>query len=171
LAITPSISVSQSAITPANVTVTDTSSGSYGTITQRRIYVSDANGSFLTGDGTVTYTEWPLANISITLSILTQSTAANIRVVWLDVSDVIINDINANYPLSEFSKQFFFYLVQLQGLTPGIIQDANYSGNLAILWGNIVGGDNAVTYGNDIAGAQNCYNRATYMQTHQNDYF
>lgn len=171
MAIVASISVAQSAITPASVTVTDTSTGTYGTITKRRIYVSDANGEFLTGDGTVDYDEWALADLSITLSILDQDTAANIRVTWLTALDAIVDDINANYPLSEFGKQFFFQLVSAQGLTPGIYQDSNYSGNLAIFWSNIVAGDNAVSYGNSLSAAQNCYNRETYMQQNQSSYF
>lgn len=171
MAITPSFSVSQSAITPQNVTVTDTSTGVYGTITQRVIYVSDAGGAYLTGNGTINYTAWPLADTSITLSILTQDIAANIRVDWLDVSNVIVNTLNNNYPLSEYGKQFLFYLVQLQGLTPGVVQDSNYSGNIALFWTNVIGGDNAVTYGNDLSGAQNCYNRETNMRLNQSMYF
>ena len=171
MAIAPSISVSQSAITPASVTVTDTSTGTYGTITKRRIYVSDANGEYLTGDGTVDYDDWALADLSITLTILEEDTAANIRVDWLTVTNVVVDTLNANYPLSQFGKQFFFQLVSAQGLTPGIYQDANYSGNVAIFWANIVAGDNAVTYGNSISAAQNCYNREIEMMNNQSFYF
>lgn len=171
MAIVPSISVSQSAGTPQNVTVTDTSSGSYGTITKRRIFMSDCLGNYFTGNGVVNYDDWALANTSVTLTTLTQNTAANILVQWLDNADVVINEYNNNYPLSQFGKQFFFYLVQLQGLTPGVYQDTNYSGNLALFWANIVGGDNAVTIGNDLSGAQNCYNRATFMQLNESSFF
>ena len=172
MAITASFSVSQSSITPENVTVTDTSTGTYGTITNRRIYLQDAYGNYLTGNGTtIDYTDWPLANSSITLSVLTQDTAANIRVDWLDSSNTVINTENDNYPLSEFGHQFFFYLVQLQGLTPGIYQDSNYSGNLALFWSNVVAGDNAVSRGNDLSGAQNCYNREINMMNNQADFF
>lgn len=166
-----SISVSQSAATPQNVTVTDTSTGLPGTITQRRIYLSDYAGNYLTGDGTVDYDEWALADLSITLSVLTNNIAANIRVDWLDVSNVVIDTYNNNYPLSQFGKNFLFYLVQQQGLTPGIYQDSNYSGNLALFWTNIIAGDNAVTYGNSLSAAQNCYDRANEMQDNENIYF
>lgn len=171
MAIVASFTVSQSAITPQNVTIVDTSSGSYGTITQRRIYLSISTGEYLTGNGSVNYTEWPLANLNITLSILTQDIAGNIKIDWCDVNGDVVNSSNANYPLSQFGKQFFFYLVQLQGLTPGVYQDSNYSGNLALFWSNIVGGDNAVTYGNSISAAQNCYNREIEMQQNQQKYF
>jgi hypothetical protein len=168
---TPAFTVSQSSITPQNVTVTDTSTSVTGSITQRRIYVQDAYGNYLTGDGTINYDAWALANPSITLDILTEDTAANIKVDWLNVSNVVVETLNDNYPFSKFGKQFFFYLVQLQGLTPGVYQDSNYSGNLAIFWSNVVAGDNAVTDGNDISGAQNCYNRANEMRLHENKYF
>jgi len=171
MAIVASFSVSQSAIVPENIVVTDTSTGDYDTITKRRVYVQNAYGEYLTGDGSVDYDEWALVDTSITLDVLTQDTAANIKVEWLTAGNVVVDTENDNYPLSQFGKQFFFYLVQLQGLTPGVYQDTNYSGNLAIFWSNIVGGDNAVTYGNDIAGAQNCYNREIQMQQNESLYF
>lgn len=170
-AFVPSFSVSQSAITPAAVTITDTSTGDLGTITQRRIYLSDCNGTYLTGDGTVNYDAWALADASITLTVLQNDLAANIKVEWLDASDVVVTSLNNNYPLSQFGKQFFYYLVQLQGLKPSVYQDTNYSGSLALFWTNIKAGDNAVTYGNDIAAAQNCYNREIYMMQNQNIFF
>lgn len=166
-----SITVAQSAITPESFTVTDTSTNVTGTITKRRIYVQDAQGNYLTGNGTVDYDDWALINLSITLSFLTGNTAVNIRVDWLTSLDVVVETLNANYGLSQFGKQFLFYLVQLQGLTPGIYQDSNYSGNIALLWTNIVGGDNAITYGNSLSAAQNCYNRADYMQQNQASFF
>ena len=168
---TPAFTVSQSAISPQNFTVTDTSLNITGTITQRRLYVQDSQGNYLTGDGSVDYDAWPLANTSITPTFLTGNTAVNIRVDWLNVSNAVVETLNANYGLSQFGKQFLFYLVQLQGLTPGVYQDSNYSGNLALLWTNIIGGDNAITYGNSLAAAQNCYNRANEMENNQSYYF
>lgn len=167
----PAFTVSQSAITPQNFTVTDTSSGSLGTITQRRIYVQDAYGNYLTGNGTVNYDEWILANSTITLDVLTEDLAVDILVEWLNVSDVIVNSLDNTYPLSEFNKQFFYYLIQNLGLKPETYQDTNYSGNLSIFWANVVAGINAVTYGNDIAAAQNCFSRATFMRLNENIYF
>lgn len=166
-----SFTVSQSALSPNTITVTDTSTSVPVSVTQRRIFVRDAYGVYLTGDGTINYTEWNYADSSIDLAILTQDTAANILMQLLDVNNVVVDEVNDNYPLSQFGKQFLFYLVQLQGLTPGIYQDSNYSGNLALFWTNIIAGDNAVIFGNDLAGAQNCYNRETEMRLNENKYF
>ena len=166
-----SILVSQSASTPSSLTVTDNSTGLSGTITQRRVYVSNAYGEFLTGDGVVNYTEWALAEASIVLDILTEDIGALIKVEWLNVSNVVVDEVENTYPLAEYNKQFLYYLAGLQGLTPGVYQDSNYSGNVAIFWTNIIAGINAVEYGNDIAACQNCFNRATQMRLEQNFYF
>ncbi len=166
-----SILVSQSASTPSSLTVTDNSTGLSGTITQRRVYVSNAYGEFLTGDGVVNYTEWALAEASIVLDILTEDIGALIKVEWLNVSNVVVDEVENTYPLAEYNQQFLYYLLGLQGLTPGVYQDSNYSGNIAIFWTNIIAGINAVEYGNDIAACQNCFNRATQMRLEQNFYF
>lgn len=166
-----SFSVSQSALTPSSFTVTDTSTSLPGNITQRRIFVSDASGNYLTGNGTINYNAWALADLSIILNILTNSTAVLIKVQWLDVSNVVVSELENTYGLSQIDKQFFYYLLQLQGLTPGIYQDSNYSGNLALYWSNIIGGDNAILYGNDLSASQNCYNRCTEMRNNQAKYF
>ena len=171
MALSPAFTVSQSAITPSSVTVTDTSTGSDVTITQRRITIRMGDGTYLTGDGTVNYTAWPLADGSITLDILTQDSAVNILVQWLDVSDAIVTQLNNNYPLCEFGKQFFYYLIQLQGLSPNMYQDLTYSGNLATFWATLNGGINAVEDGNDIAAGQACFNIETNMQQNQLYFF
>lgn len=168
---TPNFTVSQSAITPAAITVTDTSTSVTGTIVARRLYVSDAQGEFLTGNDSVDYDTWPLADLSITESLLSQSTAANIRIDWVNISGGVVETLNANYPLSQFSKQFAYYLLQNLGLKPGTLMDTNYAANLGALWAFIEAGDNAVTYGNDIAAGQNCYNLAINLQNNESFYF
>lgn len=166
-----SFEVSQSATNPSAVTVTDNSTGLSGTITQRRIFVSNSEGTYLTGNGTVDYDAWALADTAITLDILTASTGALIKTQWLNVSNVVVDEVEDTYGLSQIDKQFFYTLLQLQGLTPGIYNESTYSGNLALYWSNIVGGDNAVEYGNDISAAQNCYDRCTEMRSNQSLYF
>lgn len=166
-----SFSVSQSAVSPSDVTITDTSSGMSGTITQRRVFVSQADGTYLTGNGTVNYDAWALADAALTLDILTTDIAALIKVQWLNVSNVVVDEVENTFPLAEYNKQFLYYLVGLQGLTPGIYQDSNYSGNIGIFWTDIIAGINAVIYGNDIAAGQACFDRATNMRLNQNYYF
>lgn len=169
--LSPSIAVSQSGLTPQSFTVIDDSTGSDVAIVGRRIYVQNAFGVYLTGDGTVNYTNWALINVSITLSFLTEDIGANITTDWVDSGGNVLYMYNTNYPLSEIGKQFFYYLLQLQGLKPGVYMDTNYAMNLAMYWVNIIAGDHAVTFGNDISAAQNCYSRETEMRLKQNDFF
>ncbi len=172
--LTVSTEVSQSFIAPENITVTDTSTGSDVAVTVRHLIIQDAFGNYLTGDGTVNYNVWPIVNLSITLPLLTEligDTAANVLTQWLDVNGVVLYSDNNNYPFPNWGKNFFVYLVQNQGLTPGVYQDLTYSGNLAVFWANLQAGINQVEFGNDPAGAQNCFNRTNQMRLNENTYF
>lgn len=170
--IVPSIAVSQSALTPNEITITDDSTGSDILIVSRRLYIQTAQGTYLVESGTITdYTVWAYADASITLDILTQDECVNILCQWLDASNVVLYTFEDQYALAEYNKQFLVYLVSAQGLTPGIVQDSNYSGNVGTFWTNIIAGTNQVVFGADIAGGQNCFNRATFMRLNQAEYF
>ena len=172
MAFVPSISVSQLAATPNIVSVTDDSTGSDIAIVSRVIYVQTASGSYLVPSGTTTdFTAWALVLTTIPLDILTQDECVNIITNWLDINGTTLYTYENQYPLAEYNKQFLAYLVAAQGLTPGIVQDSNYSGNIAIFWTNIIAGINSVTDGDSIAAAQNCFNRATFMRLNQSDFF
>lgn len=173
MAFNPLISVTQSAETPSNITVIDVSTGTVNpAVTQRRLFIQDANANYLVPSGTTTdYIEWAIANSFITVNVLDQDECVNIRVEWLDVSNTVLYEYENQYPLAEFNKQFLVRLVSAQGLTPGIVQDSNYSGNIAIFWTNVIAGINQVTFGGDIQGGQNCFNRATAMRLAENDNF
>jgi len=169
---TPAFTVSQSAISPEAVTVADTSTSITGTITQRRVYFQTTSGEFLVESGTTTdYEQWALADSSDTWSILTTDQALSIRVDWLNVSNVVVESLTQVFCLPQFNKQFFYYLIQNQALTPSIIQDTNYFSNIATYWMNIIGAINAVEIGADINASQNCLNRATFMQQNQANFF
>lgn len=171
MALSPAFTVSQSAIATNQFTVTDTSTGSDVTIVARRITVTNSAGNPLTGNGTVNYDDWALIDVALTLTFLTEDIGADILVEWIDINGNTVVSLDNTYPLSEIGKQFFYYLLQAQGLKPGIVMDANYFTNLNVFWINIIAGDHAVTFGNDIAAAQNCYNRETEMRLKQNLFF
>ena len=172
MAFVPSISVSQLAATPNIVSVTDDSTGSDMAIVSRQIYVQTAAGTYLVPSGTTTdYTAWALVLTTIPLNILTEDQCVNIVVNWLDVNGATLYTYENQYPLSEYNKQFLVYLVSSQGLTPGIVQDSNYDGNMATFWVNINAGINQVNFARDTAGGQACFNRATYMRLNQSLYF
>lgn len=166
--------VSQTPSNPAYVIFTDTSDGDPGDydIDIRRIIVTDCNGNYIVPTGTTTtYIEWPLNDNPISLNLLTQDTAVNVEVQWLNVDDEVLYSLDNNYCLSEFNKQFLYYLIQLQSLTYNVIQDNNYWGNVGIFWSNIIGAINSVEIGDDIFASQTCLSRATFMAQNQANFF
>jgi hypothetical protein len=164
--------VAQTSANPAFVIITDTSTGSDPAIDSRRIFITDCFGNYIVPSGTTTsFIPWALANNPISLNILTQDAAVNIKVEWLDSADNVLYELNNNYCLSEFNKQFLYYLIQLQSQTYNIIQDNNYWGNVGIFWTNIIGAINSVEIGDDIFASQACLSRATNMQTNEAYYF
>ena len=172
--------VAQTPANPAYIILTDTSTppNDYATydITTRRITITDAFGNFIVPAGTTTnYIDWPLLDNPISLNVLTQDTAVNIKVQWLEIlpGPVVTEkyELNNNYCFTEFNKQFLYYLIQLQSMTYSIIQDNNYWGNVGILWTNIIGAINSVEIGNDIFASQACLNRATFMAQNQANFF
>lgn len=170
--LTPNFSAGQNPLTPNIIVLTDTSSGSDGAITQRRVFVQDSYGNYLVETGnTANYTQWDIADSSISLNVLSHDLAGFVTVQWLDINDAVVETLTQSEAFAAFGKQFLYYLVQLQGLTPTIPSDNNYNSNVAILWTAILGGINAVVVNNDVSAAQNSFDRARYMQLNQNNFF
>ena len=164
--------VAQTSANPAYIIVTDTSTGSDVLIVARRITIKDCNGDYLVPAGVTTnYIPWPLLDDPISLNVLTQDTAVNIMVEWLYAGDVVQYELNNNYCLTEYNKQFLYYLIQLQSLTFNVIQDNNYWGNVGTFWTNIIGAINSVEIADDIFSSQVCLNRATFMAQNQSTFF
>lgn len=173
MALSPAFQVSQSAAVPTTVIFTDTSTGSDPAIASRRIYVSDSSGNYLVPAGTNTnYIPWPLPTNPITVTgLLTQDTAANISVQWLDSGGNVLYELGNFYPLCEQGKQFFTYLISNLSQNPGQIQDISYYTNVCKFYSFLVGGINAVQIGLDLASAQNCFNQEIQMQNNETFYF
>lgn len=170
--LSPSFTVTQSAQTPSDVTITDTSTGSDAAITQRRVFISDSGGNYLVESGTSTqYEPWALVNTSITLDVLTEDKAVSVLVQWLDVSNAVLYSSTQQYCLAEYNKQFFYSLIQQQALNPGIVQDESYFKNLSMFWATLQGAIKAVEIGDDIDASQECLNRCTNMQNNESFYF
>ena len=170
--LTPAFTVSQSGLTPQSITVTDSSTGSDVAVTQRRIYFQTAFGTYLVEDGTLTsYETWSYADASATFDVLDTDHALSITVQWLNVGGTVLYTLTQLFAFPQYNKNFFYYLIQLQALTPKVIQDKNYFANMATYWMNIVGGIQAIEIGADISASQNCLDAASYMKDHQEKYF
>lgn len=164
--------VAQTPANPALVLVTDTSTGTDNLIVARRITILDSNGNYIVPAGTTTnYIDWPLNENPITLNILNEDMALNVKVDWLYAANVVQFSQNQNYCFTEYNKQFLYYLIQLQSLTYNVIQDNNYWGNVGTFWVNIISAINSVQIADDIFSSQVCLNRATYMAQNQGNFF
>lgn len=168
----PSFSVSQTPLNPAIVTVNDTSTGSDPAITSRVIYFIDAEGNYIVPTGTLTsYVDFPIIVSTIDIDLLQEDTALDVRIEWLNVLGSVIYTITQTYCFAQYTKDFLYYLVQLQGLTPSVVSDSNYDSNLALLWTSVRGAINAIEIANDLAGSQNCLDRCTYYSLNQSKFF
>ena len=168
----PNFTVSQIPSNPALLVIDDTSTGSDPLIVSRVIYITNYNGDAVVPQGVLTsYIPFPYPGNSMTINLLTEDSALNVRIEWLNAGGGVLYDVNTNYCFSQYSKQFLYYLIQLQSLTYNIIQDNNYWGNVGIFWTNVVGAINSVEVGNDIYSSQVCLNRANFMAQNQAIYF
>ncbi len=174
MSFSPSIAVGQVGTNPALVVITDNSSGSDVLIISRKItFTNSAGGNPVPSGTTTSFVAWPLATnpISVNLGASNLDAALSIRVDWLNAAGTSIYDFTQEYPLERYNKNFFVYLLQQQALNPSIVQDTNYYSNLSQYYINIIGGIAMVEDADDIAGSQNCINRATYMMQNQSKFF
>lgn len=170
---TASFSVTESLAIPNQITLTDTSVGDDAGLTSRRIYLTLANGNWLTEDGeseTEAYTEWPIADSSITLDILEQSTAANITVGWYTGST------RTYVAQDEFCFNLFDYIAGLQILqgntsSPDQVQDNGYYMNMIQFIVNLFNEEMAIEYGGDVYSSQSAMNRNALMINNMSFYF
>lgn len=181
MAITVVFSVSQTVGAPQAINIVDSSSGSDVTAVNRRIYITNQAGQYLTTDYTVSdsvaYTTWPLADgNSLTIDeILSQDMALDVRLTYVNVSGTSVATDTSLEGFTLYEETFYYTLTQAQAQQntppPTIIQDSNYWMNKTILRTLIDSGNNAISLGSDITTAQSCYNMGTYMVTHENTYF
>lgn len=172
MALTPDFTIAQIALDPSLAIAEDTSTGSDVLVVSRRIYLQNSAGDYLVESGVITtYNPWALATNPISLNLLTFDQALSIKVDWMSVGGSVLYTKTQSYCLAYFNKVFFYYLQQQQGLSPGIVQDANYSSNMAVLWTTIIGAVNSVEIGNDLSASQNCLNRGTEMRLNESLYF
>lgn len=180
MAITVVFTTSQVVGSPSGIVLVDASTGSDVTAVGRRISLVTAQGQWLDENGdlssTITYIDFPLAEgATKTMDVLSEDMALNITLSYVNVSGVsVASDTNlAGFTL--YNETFYYSLTQAQASQnsppPMIIQDNNYWTNKLILRTNIDSGNQAITLGDDITSAQNCYGMATYMVTNQSDFF
>ena len=179
MAITVSFTTSQTIGDNAGLNIVNTSTGSDAAASTRRIYLVNSQGQYVTENGTtdaVAYTTWPIADgNSISLDVLTNMTALNITLMYVNSGGTSIAQATELCGFTLYGESFMYSLTQAQAQQstppPTILQDSNYYMQKVMLRVNIDSGNNAITYGDDIVSAQNCYNLGNYQIENESLFF
>lgn len=172
MSLTVSFTVAQSILSPSDLVLVDTSTGTDAAVVTRRVYLQTAMGTYLVPDNITTdYNLWPEPAASLTLDVLDQDYAISILVTWLDISNAVLYSKEQIYCFTLYSEQFYYYLTQQQAAGNANIQDTTYFTNKIKLRTFIDSANNAVEFASDIYGAQECLDAAAYMVDNQNDFF
>jgi hypothetical protein len=168
----PNFTASQYSGTPSVITLTDTSTGSDVTITSRRVYLLQSNGTFLVPTGTTTdFIVWPLANSSIDLDVLTEDTALSITVQWMSSTNTVVTSKTISFAFTAYNETFYYGLTESQVANSNLSASTNWYQTKLILRVELDSANQAILFASDIYSAQSALNRATYISTNQAYFF
>jgi hypothetical protein len=168
----PNFTASQFSGTPSVITLTDTSTGSDVAITSRRVYLLQANGTFLVPAGTTTdYVVWDLVDTSIDLDVLSQDSALSITVQWMSSTNTIVTSKTISFAFTAYNETFYYGLTESQVANSNLSASTNWYQSKLVLRVEIDSADQAITFASDIYSAQAALNRATYISTNQALFF
>ena len=170
--LTPNFTASQFSGTPSIITLNDTSTGSDVAITSRRVYLLQANGTFLVPAGTTTdYVVWSLVDTSIDLDVLSQDSALSITVQWMSSTNTIVTSKTISFAFTAYNETFYYGLTESQVANSNLSASTNWYQTKLVLRVEIDSADQAITFASDIYSAQAALNRATYISTNQALFF
>lgn len=173
--LTPNFSCTQSLAYPNQLTFTDLSTGSDGTIVTRRVSLITATGKWLTVGGvenaTEAYTLWPYPiGTGITLSLLTRMTSPSVRVEWWSSTAKVVEKTIPNF----YNIQGYllaYSLTRGQISNPEKVSATDFYNNKIKLLAELKCSEIAITRGSDIVNSQAALERAQIFIDNQNDYF
>lgn len=170
--LTPNFTSSQFSGTPSIITLNDTSTGSDVTIASRRVYLLQANGTFLVPAGTTTdYVVWDLVDTSIDLDVLSQDSALSITVQWMSGLNTVVTSKTISFAFTAYNETFYYGLTESQVANSNLSASTNWYQSKLVLRVEIDSADQAITFASDIYSAQAALNRATYISTNQALFF
>lgn len=167
---TPNFTVTQNSGTPSYLNYVDTSVDLVG-VASRRIYMLQADGTYLVVDGTVTdYEVWSYASSTISLNVLTQDTALSIKVDWLDSGNNVLYTKTIAYGFPAFGETFYYGLTQNEVpiTNPNVALSTNYFQNKMLLRVYLDSAAQAISFASDIYAAQVNYDLETNLIANAN---
>ena len=175
MAFVPDFSFEEFSGAPANVLGTDLSTDVPGTVASRKIYFIQADGTYLVPTGTTTnYIDWALATNPITIAdLLSQDTAVDARVDWLDSGGVVVDTLTKAVLWQEFGRNFYDGLVlsQVPITLPSIQNSTNYWDNLSMLQSLLNSSYQAIVRNSDVYSSQVCNDAVQNIINNQQYYF
>ena len=170
--LSPNFTASQNSGTPNLIFLTDTSTGSDGTITKRRIYLLQSDGTYLVPAGTATnYIEWALVDVTTSLNVLIQDTALSITVEWLTAANVVVANKTTSFAFTAYNETFYYGLTESQVANANLTASTNWYQTKMILRVELDSAYQAISFASDIFSAQAALNRATFISTNQSYFF
>jgi hypothetical protein len=170
--LSPNFTASQNSGTPNLIFLTDTSTGSDGTITKRRIYLLQSDGTYLVPAGTATnYIEWALVDVTTSLNVLIQDTALSITVQWLSAANVVVANKTISFAFTAYNETFYYGLTESQVANANLTASTNWYQTKMILRVELDSAYQAISFASDIFSAQAALNRATFISTNQSYFF
>lgn len=153
---------------PAQLVLTDTSTGSDGAVTDRQILLYNSAGNLV-----VPTIDWPIANASITIAPLVADIALNIQVNWNNSGGTPLYTKSQLFAATQYAEQFYYSLTQQQAATTNlnILNDYPYFENKSKLRTLIDSAVQAISVGADIFSSQFCISIYQQMLNNPNLYF
>lgn len=172
MSLVASFAVSQAVGEPSVIILTDTSTGSDGTITGRRVYLRDSLGVYIVPTGTTTdYVLWDYDDASIEIDMLDEDMALSITVEWFNVSLATVYSAVDIVGMTAYSEDFSYNLTTMLAANPLLVNDNAFRKNKSDLRVYIDSGNQAILASSDIVSAQLCYNLATTLRLKSEYYF
>lgn len=165
MALTPSFTVSATANLGA-ITLTDTSTGSDGAITDRSITIYNA------ANVVIFSADFPLsAGSSITISPFTADQACNVVLNWLNSGAASIYNFAVLYAYTQYAELFYYQLTQKQQSNPAFLNDQQYFQNKSKLRTLIDSANQSISVGQDIVSANTAIALYQILVNNPNLYF
>ncbi len=153
---------------PAQLLLTDTSTGSDVAVVDRQILLYNS-----AGNPVVPPIDWPIAQSSITIAPLTADAALNIKVNWNNNVGTPLYTASQLFAATQYAEQFFYSLTQQQAATTNlnILNDFPYFENKSKLRTLIDSAVQAILVGADIFSSQFCISIYQQMLNNPNLFF
>ncbi len=162
--IVPNFTVSSNITTPSILTLVDTSTGSDGAITQRRVYLQQFDGSYVVPEGTNTnYIQWLFSSSSLSVNAINKDYAFNIIVQWLNSSNVVLYSKTIATEFNSYARIYRLKLLKAISANPKLVNNQNYFDVISQLTVFIDGANEAIELTSDILLAQLCNDNAKYL--------